>query len=298
MKKIPVIIDCDPGADDALALLLALHSEKLSVLGITTVCGNASAAQTAANAAKILGLAGAQNVLAYQGAEQPLQRKLTFSSLYCGADGLCETGLDDCPGLLAGEQAQSFLIRTLLETREPVTVISTAGYTNLAAALLKEPSIRSGIRGIVSASGYFGLNQKECRAEWNILVDPEAAQIVYESGIPNWSLGLDVSSMLENTMTEELLREGSGAVSTFLQRCDAYNRRRGLEPYSLLVDAMAVAAVLQPDLAEYTQGNATVHPERQDAGLITFVPGEGNFCAANCFDYAQYLTMLKGLTEG
>ena len=271
MKKIPIIIDCDPGADDSLGILLALHSPQLKVLGITTVCGNAPAMQTALNATKVLALAGCEQVLVHCGADQPLKRSLEFSTKYSGADGLCETGLVEKKELLSEVSAKDYLIAALKQAEEPVTLISLAGFTNIAQALQEEPFIAGGIREIVAASGYFGLNQKECRAEWNILVDPEAAEIVYGAGIPVRAVGLDVTCMLENAHMEQVLSWGTGSIHKFLQGCDAYNRKVGLSPYSLLVDGMAVAAAIRPEIAEYAEGSVTVHPERTDAGLMDFV---------------------------
>lgn len=288
-------MDCDPGADDSLGILLALDSPKLKILGITSVCGNAPAMQTALNATKILELAGEKNVPVYCGANQPMKRTLEFSTKYSGADGLCETGLQEKKELLSDLSAKEFFIQTLTNVKEPVTIITMAGFTNLAEALLEEPSIANGVKEIVAASGYFGLNKKECRAEWNILVDPEAAAIVYNSGIPIRAVGLDVTCMLEDSYVEALLAHGFGNICYFLKGCTSYNQRMGLSTYSLLVDGMAVAAVISPEISQYVSGQAMVHPEKEDAGLMEFIPGEGNIQAAYTFDMAAYLKMIKGL---
>lgn len=298
MKQIPVIIDCDPGADDSLGILLALHSKKISVLGITTVCGNAPSMQTALNATKILGLAGREDVSVYCGADQPMKRNLEFSTLYSGLDGLCDTGLEERRGLLSELGAKEYFIETLNNVQSPVTVVATAGFTNLAEALQEEPGIAGGIKEIVAASGYFGLNQKECRAEWNILVDPEAAKIIFSSGIPVRAIGLDVTCMLEDACIERILSCGTGRIIDFFSGCDAYNRKAGLSPCSLLVDGMAMAAVISPEIACYETGKVIVHPERTDEGLMEFHVGEGNVKAAYKFDMEFYLKMIEGMITG
>ena len=296
-KKIPVIIDCDPGADDALGILLALYSGCISVQGITSVCGNAPSLQTARNATKMLHLFGTETIRVYCGANQPMERTLAFSTTYSGADGLCDTGLKEQPSLLAEKSAKEYLVETLKNTAEPITIVATAGFTNLAEALREDPDIASGIREIVAASGYFGLNQKESRAEWNILVDPEAAKVVYASGIPVRAIGLDVSCMVEDASVELLLADANGKVGDFLKGCNQYNKKMGLRPYSLLVDGMAMAATIEPDIAMYQTGRVIMHPERNDAGLMEFQAGEGTVRAAYQFDLPRYFNMLKGIVE-
>lgn len=295
MERIPVILDGDPGADDSLGILMALSCDRLEVLGITSVCGNTTSRQTAENATKVCALAGREDIPVYCGANQPLNRELKFSTKYSGMDGLCDTGLAAKPEMISELSAKDFLIQTLKHTEEPVTIIFTAGFTNLAEALKEEPEIRRGIKEVVAASGYFGLNTKKVRAEWNILVDPEAAEIVYNSGIPVRSVGLDVTCMLEDSHVEQTLAKGSGAYCDFLKRCDAFNKKSNLHPYSLFVDGMAVASAIRPELAEYTTGRAVVHPEKKDADLIEFIPGEGNIRAAHGFDFETYFEMIRGL---
>lgn len=296
MSKIPVIIDCDPGADDALGILMALNCSRLEVLGITTVCGNGPAEQTAKNAARICTMAGRSDIQIYQGAEQPLARNLDFNPLYCGEDGLCNTGLKEHIELIARKTAQEFLLETLAGIQSPVTIIATAGFTNLAAVILRKPEVTNGIREIVAASGYFRLNPEPNRAEWNILVDPEAAAVVYHSGVPVRAVGLDVSAGLQDSFIELLLTEGNGSIQDFLIQCSRYNRQAGLAACSLLVDAMAVAAVIEPELAEYVTGEADIDPTRQDSRLMQFFPKkDGMIRAAVRFDYQSYLRLIKGL---
>lgn len=298
MEQIPVIIDCDPGADDSLGILLSLYSQKLSVLGITAVCGNAPAVQTALNATKVLRLAGQKDIQVYCGAEQPLKRSLEFSTKYSGADGLCETGLLEAPELLSDISATEYLINSLKHTETPITIIVTAGFTNLAAALQLDPSIKNGIKEIVAAAGYYGMNQKECRAEWNIEVDPEAADLVFTSGIPIRAIGLDVTCMLEDTYTEQVLDGSTGEIADFLRKCDAYNRRTGLSSYSLLVDGMAAAAVIEPEIAHYQTGRVKINSDQKGADLMDFAIAEGNVKAADQYDMGRYIEMIKGMIRG
>ncbi len=293
-KKIPVVIDCDPGADDALAILLALSSPKLDVVGITTLCGNGPAEQMAKNAAKVCAMAGRLDIPVYIGSEQPMERRLKFTTLYCGEDGLCESGLREHNELISQTGAADFFAGL----SGPVTVVATAGLTNLAQVLLRTPKAAEHIREIVFAGGYFRLNPKPDRAEWNVLVDPEAAQVVFASGIPMRCVGLDVTNCLEDTFVEQLLHETDGRVHDFVKACTDYDRRVGLSVYSILVDGMAVAAVMEPETASYVRGRVQIHPDRKDAGLMEFHPcDDGNVLAAGAFAYDTYLSMMKEMMK-
>lgn len=294
IKQIPVIIDCDPGVDDVLALMLALRTPALRVLGITTVCGNATVEYTSWNATRACLLAGRTDANVYRGAAAPLERPFLFDPEYCGKDGLCCSQLSGSPTLLHPKPAVQFLRDTLCRSPQPVTIVSIAAMTNLAEVLLRYPEVRSHIKEIVTISGYYWFNLPVARAEWNILFDPEAAEVVFSSGVPIRALGLDVTSQLKNEYAEALAAQASGPLKAFLDHSIAFIRQRGLEPGGILVDAMAVAAVLQPELAVYRRGNATVHPHCANQHLTEFIPQDGgSVLAATDFDFPAYLELLE-----
>ena len=147
--------------------------------------------------------------------------------------------------------------RKLEEHPGEIYIISIAPMTNLAELLMKYPESRGQIAGIYTINGSYGVAPDKSswnpRPSWNVRTDPEAAKYVIESGIPVTALGLDVTMRLENAMAERLMAEGNknGWAFQFLERAVAFNLKRGLEPYSLLVDAMAVAAAVRPEIAEY-----------------------------------------------
>lgn len=299
MKQLPIILDCDPGADDALAILLALASPELDVLGITTSFGNSSVENTTWNATRTCVLAGRRDVKVSRGAAQPLFRKLKLDTLYGGSDGLCCCALAGDAKMVTQFPADAFLMEALLTAREPVTVISTACMTNLASALLRAPAVARGIKEVVTVSGYYGLNPNVARAGWNILVDPHAAKLVLESGVRVRAAGLDVTALLQDGMVDTLLKGKQGPVCDFLAHATAYNRANGLFACSILVDAMAVATALSPGLAKYEHGYVTVDPTRTDSGLMRFekAPAEdagSAVMAASSFHYADYLELLRG----
>lgn len=295
MKR-PVIIDCDPGADDFLAILLALASPELNVLGITTVFGNASAEQTAWNATRACLAAGKTGVFVYAGAAAPLMSKIRPDFSYCGEDGLCDSTLSGDRALISSRYANEFLVETLEKSQEPVTIISTAAMTNLAVLLRQQPNLAYQIKEIITISGYYGQNPAAARAEWNVLLDPEAAKIVFSAPVSIRAVGLDVTADLRDSYVEQLLSAASGKIAAFMQHTTDFNVRQGLYPRSILVDGMAVAAALRSESAHYQTGCAWVYPERTDCGLMKFDSKRSDRAtvyAADHFDFETYIQLLK-----
>lgn len=294
-EKRKIIIDCDPGADDALGLLLLLAAPELEILGITTICGNGPVNLMAENATKILALAARNDIKVYKGAEQPLVRSLEFQSLYCGKDGLCETGLIAHTELISEEFADDFLIKQLKNTDEKITIVCLAGLTNIASVLQQVPELGRNIEKIITSSGYFGFNPKEKRAEWNILVDPEAAEIVYDSGIEIQAIGLDVTSMLKDNYVEQLLNMNIGVeVASFIKKVIYYDNANQLYVRSILVDGMAAASAIDSSVTDYMRGKVTIDPKRSDAALMEFEPDEKGHVVAACkYNFDRYLEIME-----
>ena len=191
-----IIIDTDPGQDDAVAILLALASpEDMTVLGITTVAGNVPLALTTRNARIICELAGKPGTPIYAGCDRPLKRKLVTAEHVHGKTGLDGPQLPDPVMPLQDEHAVDFIIRTLRE--EPsgsVTLCPLGPLTNIATAFLRAPDIVGRVQEIVLMGGaYFEVGNVTPAAEFNIYVDPEAAEIVFKSGAPLVVMPLDVT---------------------------------------------------------------------------------------------------------
>ena len=191
----PIIIDTDPGQDDAVAILLALASPELEVLGITAVAGNVPLEKTARNVRMVLELAGRIDVPVHAGAAKPLVRPLRTAEHVHGREGLDGPVLPDPEMPLAGEDAAGFIIDTLLSRPAgSVTLCPIGPLTNIATALQRAPQIAERIARIVLMGGaYFEVGNITPAAEFNIYVDPEAAQIVFKSGVPITVLPLDVT---------------------------------------------------------------------------------------------------------
>lgn len=206
MKKRKVIIDCDPGIDDSLALMLALSIEELQVLGITIVCGNSPVDMGAANAKKVLRFMDRLDVGVYAGADKPLRREFVNALDTHGRDGLGESFLPEVEGYEQDMGAGEFLSRTLKE--ESCSVIALGPMTNLALLYEKDPEAFGEIEELVSMGGSFK-SHGNCSpvAEYNYWADPHSAALVYEAmgklGKKITMAGLDVTRKI--VLTPDLL---------------------------------------------------------------------------------------------
>tara|TARA_B110000438_G_scaffold255148_1_gene261781 strand:- start:180 stop:1121 length:942 start_codon:yes stop_codon:yes gene_type:complete len=195
MKKI--ILDCDPGHDDAVAIMLAAANESIDLLGITCVAGNASLLNTKQNALKICTLIGKENIPIYAGADKPLKFDLVTAEHVHGKSGLDNEGSeikikDDYT--INEISAVDFIIKTCHEQTEPIYLCPVGPLTNIALALEKDPTIKNKIKEIVFMGGAaMCLGNITPVAEFNIYVDPHAANIVLNSGIKIIMFGLDVT---------------------------------------------------------------------------------------------------------
>ena len=195
MPSQQIIIDTDPGQDDAVAILLALASPELEVLGITAVAGNVPLKLTEKNARKICELAGRPETRVFAGAIRPLVRHLVTAEEVHGQTGLNGPDLPEPEMPLQSEHAVDFIVRTLLqEPSGSVTLCPLGPLTNIALALIREPAIAGRIKQIVlMGGGFFEGGNVTPAAEFNIYVDPQAADVVLKSGIPLVVMPLDVT---------------------------------------------------------------------------------------------------------
>ena len=184
MEKRNVIIDCDTGVDDALALLLALRWPGFNVLGITNVAGNVPLQKVVRNTLVVVENSGT-DVPVFQGASQALNGSGETAEYAHGSDGLGDVGFPDPKGVKNDEHAVDFLVRTFMEYPEPVELITLGPLTNIALAILKEPLITEKIKSLVMMAGGIFNGNSTAAAEFNIWVDPEAADLVFRSGIKN-----------------------------------------------------------------------------------------------------------------
>ncbi|OKL35407.1 nucleoside hydrolase [Domibacillus mangrovi] len=192
MTKRKIIMDCDPGHDDAIAIILAAVQPQLEILGITTVSGNAEIEKTTMNALKICDLVSLTDVVVSKGASEPLVRLRETAPGIHGDSGLDGPELPEPSRSWSEEHGFDTIIRLVKESNGPVTILPTGPLTNIALALSKAPEIKDNIEEIVlMGGGTFG--NWTPTAEFNIWADPEAAKKVFDSGIPIVVMGLDIT---------------------------------------------------------------------------------------------------------
>ncbi|KKK38217.1 ribonucleoside hydrolase [Mesobacillus campisalis] len=192
MNKRKIIMDCDPGHDDAIAIILAAARPELEILGITTVSGNAEIEKTTINALKICELVSLTDVMVSKGASEPLVRVRETAPGIHGDSGLDGPVLPEPSRSWSGEHGADTIVRLVRESKERVTILPTGPLTNVALALAKAPEIKESIEEIVlMGGGTFG--NWTPTAEFNIWADPEAAKKVFDSGIPLAVMGLDIT---------------------------------------------------------------------------------------------------------
>ncbi|QDL91670.1 nucleoside hydrolase [Paroceanicella profunda] len=251
----PIIIDTDPGQDDAFAILLALAAPELEVLGLTTVSGNVPLAQTADNARRILECAGHGHVPVWRGCPAPILRPARPVPEIHG-----DTGIDgwDWPEAARGPEpghAVDFIIETLLGRADgEVTLIALAPQTNVAMALRRAPEIVPKLGRIVfMGGGYFAGGNMSPAAEYNIMVDPEAARIVLGSGVPITAVPLDCTHATPAPVGWSAPLEALGtttgrACGGMMRFFEIYGNAKHGTKSRPLHDAVAVAALLWPEL--------------------------------------------------
>jgi len=190
-----IIIDCDPGVDDAIAIMLALSSaEKLELLGITTVAGNVALEHTTRNALGICDLVGRGDIGIYAGCDRPLMRTTGHRSIVHGAEGLGGVALE-CDAAPRNAHAVDFIIDSVMANPGQITLCPIGPMTNVALALVKEPRLAANLRQIAFMGGAaFQPGNTTPSAEFNVYVDPHAAHIITSAGVPLIMFGLDVTA--------------------------------------------------------------------------------------------------------
>jgi inosine-uridine nucleoside N-ribohydrolase len=247
-----IILDCDPGHDDALAILLACASPELEVIGITTVAGNAPVERTSLNALRVCELAGVAHIPVLAGEARPLVRALFTAEYAVGPTGLDGVSLPEATGAPDPRPAVDFIIGEL-RSRDDTVLVCTAPLTNIATAIIKEPQVTKRIREIVLMGGSTLEGNVTPSAEFNIYVDPHAAKVVFDSGIPVTMIGLNTTHQALATR-ERLtrIRRINTPVARIAVELIEFFERYHEQRYGMLApplhDPCAVAAVIDRSL--------------------------------------------------
>jgi inosine-uridine nucleoside N-ribohydrolase len=250
----PILIDCDPGHDDAIALMLALASPELEVLGVTTVSGNTTLPNATANALKVLEFLGRTDVPVAAGAERPLLREQYVAKYVHGESGMEGPELPEPTAAASDEHAVDFLARGILGSSQPVTLVPVGPLTNVALLLARYPETAGRLERIVLMGGAIAEGNVTPAAEFNIWADPEAAARVFGSGVDVTMIGLDVTHKALVGESEAQRMRSAGRVGTLVAELLEFYGRFHAKTYgfagSPIHDAVAVAHVLRAGLVE------------------------------------------------
>ena len=261
MKKRPIIIDTDPGIDDAVAVAIALFDEQLDVKLITTVAGNVSVAKTTANVLKLLPFF-AKEVPVAKGAERPLIRsRMDASEIHgdSGMDGYAFPEVNEC--LLVENHAVIELFQTLMRQEEPITVVTLGPLTNIGLLLRMYPQCKTKINEIIMMGGSLGRGNTGVLSEFNFAVDPEAAKIIFESGLPLALAPLDVGLKVAVLPEDSEKIQQMGKTGDMLYHLFKNYRSGSFATGLNMFDSCAMAYLLEPEM--YTVKEAYVTIETQ-----------------------------------
>ncbi len=253
-----VIIDTDPGVDDALALLLGMRSPELKIEAITPVAGNVPLELTLPNALRLVEIAGRIDIPVAAGARGPLVRRLVTATYAHGENGLGGAVFPEPTTKPVAEPAAEYIRRIVRKYPREVTLITLGPLTNIATALSSDPELAGMVRGLTMMGGSLSGGNITPAAEFNIYVDPEAARIVFQSGIPITMVGLDVTR--KTSLTEEHVRVLEAAQNPVSQAAAKigrnainHNRERGFLVGPNMHDSLAVAAFLDPTILKWQE---------------------------------------------
>ena len=252
MEKQKIILDCDPGHDDAVAIMLAAKAPNLELLGITTVAGNQTLEKTQRNACRVLQWIGA-DVPVYAGCDRPMVRSQVVAGDIHGDSGLDGPVFPLLSKTAEREHAVHYLIRTLVESEGDIIVVTTGPMTNLAMAMRLEPRSVEKIRRIVLMGGSYGNGNVTPAAEYNIIADAEAAYVCFTSGRPITMVGLDVTRkvLCYPSVTERMAKVNTCASRLFVDLmahfCKTQKEIYGMEG-GPLHDPVTIASLIDPEL--------------------------------------------------
>jgi inosine-uridine nucleoside N-ribohydrolase len=299
--RTPIVIDCDPGHDDAIAILLALASPELDVRAITTVAGNQTLDKTTRNALVVLEVAGRTDIPVAAGADAPLRRTLRTAAHVHGESGLDGPVLPE-PSV---RPVDMHAVDLLAEAIEPgVVLVPTAPLTNIALLLERHPDVRERLKAIVWMGGAIAEGNITPAAEFNAFVDPEAAAAVFASGVPITMVGLDVTHKALFTRAHaDRLRE-AGRAGRFVAELSDFFQRFHETSYGLdgspIHDAVAVAQVIDPTLVATCHVNVEVETDsrfcdgRTVVDLRATTGRSANADVGVDIDAARFLELLVG----
>ncbi len=262
-----ILLDCDPGHDDAIAIMLATASSEIELVGVTTVAGNSLLKNTTRNALIVLDMVNRPDIPVHSGRAAPLVRELrTAASMHGdgGLDGPVPSAPSRAP---SGDNALEFIENILINEPEPITLVATGPLTNMADVVTGLPHLHHQIEQIVFMGGAIELGNWTPAAEFNILVDPEAADIVMNSGLNLTMIGLEVThqAWLDDTHADALRGKGDCEefVAELLDHFVGFHQKRFGWPGAPIHDAVTIAYLIDPSLLTTIVTNVTVETQSE-----------------------------------
>ena len=250
-EKIKVILDCDVGHDDAIALMLGAAHPEIDLLGICAVAGNQILKKTLTNTLNVVQHLGL-DIPVYSGMDRPIVRDQIIASEIHGESGLDGPVFEPLKIKAQPKHAVAYIIETLMNSEEKITLVPVGPLSNIGMAIRLEPKIIDKIERIVLMGGAYGLGNRTASAEFNILVDPEAAHIVFSSGVPIVMMGLDLTNqtLADMSVIERMEKLGNKAGKLFgdMMRFTFESQRINGLSAGPVHDVTAMAYVVRPDL--------------------------------------------------
>ena len=290
MNKRKIILDCDPGHDDAVAIMLAAKNPNLDLLGITVVAGNQTLENTQRNALRVVQHLSL-NIPVYAGCGQPMVRdKVTAGDIH-GETGLDGPVFGALTRDIESEHAVNYIVRTLMDSKEKITMVTTGPMTNLGMAIRMEPKILDKIQEIVFMGGSYANGNVTPAAEFNILADAEAAHVCISSGLPITMVGLDVTrkALCYPNIVERMRKIGNKASDLFADLmaffCKTQKEVYGWEG-GPLHDPITIAYLIDPTVITTKLMNVTVDTSSSQS-----------YGRTNC-DYFGYMKKKENVNVG
>lgn len=280
-----IILDCDPGHDDAIAILLAGSNPEINLLGVTVVAGNQTLEKTANNALKVVQWLGL-DVPVIKGCPGPMVRKQMIADDIHGETGLDGHDFGEIKIKLQEDHAVNFIIDTILNSKEKITVVTCGPMTNLAMALRLEPKIKENIEEIVLMGGAYTFGNVSPAAEFNIIADAEAAYVCFTAGLPITMMGLDVTRKVQvlPEVVERMDKISNKAAEMFVNLMKFFNKSQK-EVFGWdggpLHDPLTVAYLIDPSVVTLKKMNTRIDIRSTDS-----------YGRTNC-DYFDYLGLEK-----
>lgn len=303
MTKRKIILDCDPGHDDAIAMLLAWNNPALELVGITVASGNQTLKKTGRNALNVAQYLSIDVPVAL-GCERPLVRPVRIAADIHGESGLDGVDFPPLERTFDERHAVDYLIETLRGSDTPITMVTTGPMTNLALAMRKAPDITDHIEEVVLMGGSYGYGNVSPAAEFNIIVDPEAAHIVFDSGLLVTMIGLDATRqvLVLPKVVERMAAIDNEASDLFVKLMKVYNENQqrifGL-PGGPLHDPLTIAYLTDPKVIKTKHVHCTIdlsHGQsygRTNCDMFAYQGGHANTYVATEVDVDRFWDIIE-----